>query len=168
MPELKTLKPTDKSFIANGKKYFITDKISIARWKEYEKLMPRITYGVGFEEMFKSHSKLYALLNQQKFADSAVIVHNLMNGIKEINDETRVHPSLLMCALLINREGEDAGAYSKEIQLEKIDDWQKEGMDILSFFAFALQSINGLKKTYLEYIANQAQETLTENKSKNS
>ena len=67
-------------------------------------------------------------------------MHNMMAMVKDIENENREHPSLLMCALVINREGEDAGQYDEKLQLEKIEDWRKEGFDILPFFTFALSS----------------------------
>lgn len=160
-PEPRSVDFNKKFFEANGKRYFICDKISINRWKEYEKLMPRLTYGLDFDTMNKQHTKAYAALNDKKFADAAVILHNLMSGIKDANDDSRVHPGLLMAALLINYEGEDAGIYDLQIQLKKIKDWEAEGLDILGFFAFALASINGFRETYLSYIQSQA-ESLSE------
>lgn len=157
-----------KEFIANGKKYFISDKICIARWKEYEKLSPRLTHGVGFDEMQKTLTKSFSLLNKSNPEPLAagILLHNVLNGIKDINDDSRVHPSLLMCALIINREGEDVGIFDKQTQLDKIKDWETEGLDILSFFAFALRSINGFRETYLLYIQEQAEELQKEIKKK--
>ncbi len=152
-----------KPFIANGNTYHRSEKICMERWIEFEKLSPRLTYGIGFEEMFKSLTKAYALLNKQQFADASVIIHNLLSGIKDATDDTRVHPSLLMCALVINREGEDTGVYNKEVQLSKIEDWTKEGLNVMPFFAFALQFIQGFKETYTEYISQSADLALKEN-----
>lgn len=165
MNEKKEVKSVDlkQQFSANGKNYRVTDKICIDRWTEYEKLEPRLTYGIDFESIQKSLNKLYSALNDKKFADAAVLTHNLMNGIKDALDETRVHPALLMCSLVINYEGEDTTVFNKQIQLQKIEDWQKEGLDILSFFAFALKSINGFRETYLIYIQTQAEEILKKN-----
>ena len=146
----------NKPFTANGNVYMKTDKICMERWEEYEKLSPRLTFGIGFEEIFKGLSKAFSLLNKQQFADASVIIHNLMSGIKDANDEKRIHPSLLMCALVINREGEDTGVFNKEVQLSKISDWQKEGLDIVPFFSLAQRSILGFKETYLEYISREA------------
>lgn len=159
-PTLKTIDLTTKSFEANGHKYYISDKVSFARWTEYEKISPKLTYGVDFDSMYKSHGKAYAALNEKRFADAAVIMHNLMSGIKDANDDSRVHPALEICALIINREGEDMAEYNKAFQLEKINDWQTEGFDILSFFALALRSISGFRETYLEYLKQEAQKLI--------
>lgn len=156
MAEVKTLDLFKiNSFEANGHKYHISKKISIVRWKEYEKLEPRLTYGVDFNSMFKQIRTAYDALNSKegKIADAAVILHNLMSGIKDIESEKREHPALLMCALVINRDGEDTGTFDEKLQLEKINDWRKEGFDVLPFFTFALFSIQGFKETYVQYIA---------------
>ncbi len=145
------------TFEANGNKYHVSKKISIPRWREYEKLEPRLTYGVDFESMFKQLRKAYDALNTKagNIADAAVILHNLMSGIKDIESEQREHPALLKCALVINREGEDASAFDERLQKEKIEDWRKEGFDVLPFFTFALFSIQGFKETYVQYIAKE-------------
>lgn len=150
-----------KPFMANGKKYAMSETVAIERWAEYEKLQPRLTYGIDFDSMSKALFKAYGAINEKRFADAAVIVHNLMSGIKDVKDEARIHPALLMCALIVNYEGEDTRVFNKEIQLEKIKDWQVEGLDILSFFALALKCINGFRETYLLYMAEQA-ETIIE------
>ena len=144
------------SFKANGNTYYITDKISQRRWKEYEKLSPKLTYGIGFEEMFRTLGQAYEALNKMRFTDASVLIHNLMAGVKNVNEEKRIHPSLLMCALVINKEGEDTGIYDEQIQLDKTNDWQTEGYDVIPFFAFALKSINGFREAYLVSIQAQA------------
>ena len=60
-----------------------------------------------------------------------------------------------MCALVINREGEDAGTFNEQLNKDKIEDWRKEGFDVLPFFTFALFSIQGFKETYVQYIAKE-------------
>ena len=164
MAKLKGEKPTGpkefdpkktKVFMANGNKYFVTDKISIDRWKEYEKLVPKITYGVDFDEMFKQLKKAFALCNERKLADVSVILHNLMSGIADINNDAREHPALMMAALVINKEGEDVGKYDEQVQLEKIKDWAAEGYETLGFFTYALHCIQGFRQTYTDYIQEQ-------------
>lgn len=168
--EIKLCKPVDfnQSFMANGRLYNVSETISIDRWAEYEKLMPRLTYGINFEDMNKSHLKAYNFLNDKRFADAAVIIHNLMSGVKDANDDKRIHPALLMCSLIINYEGEDTTKFSKEAQLKKIEDWTAEGLDILSFFAFALRAINGFRETYIAYMAEAANEVIEKSQLKKS
>lgn len=164
VPQVKKLEAKDKTFTANGKKYTLSDMISVARWKEYEKLEPELSYGVTFSAMYKNLSILWSYLNERKFADAAVVCHNLMAGVKDVDNDKRIHPALLMCALFINREGEDTAAYSREIAEEKILDWQEEGLNMMDFFTLALNTIHGFRETYLLFIQKQAEELLEESK----
>lgn len=154
--EPKSIDLKERAFMANGNKYYIAEKISIDRWKEYEKLVPRLTYGVGFNEMQAALVKAYNALNKQQFADASVIIHNIMNGIKDADNPERVPPGLMMCALVMNKEGEDVGKFDENIMLDKILDWRLEGLDILSFFGWALNCITGFRDTYLLYTQAQA------------
>jgi len=162
MNEVKKIDLKDGSFMANNKRYVVSNSISVERWKEYEKLEPKLTFGVGFDEMFKNVKKAYEYVNQQKFADSAVILHNIMAGIKDIEDAKRIHPALAMCALVINVEGEASAKYTTEMVQEKIEDWTAEGLDMVDFFTLALKSIRGFRETYLDYIQKQAEKMIKE------
>lgn len=145
MTKLKSLPSNVTEFDANGHKYYVAKSIAPIRYKEYEKLLPSISFGLTFQSIYSNLSKLYAHLNAQHFADASVVCHNLMSGIRNIDDENRVHPSMLMCALFINREGEDETKYDEAFMLEKINDWMAEGYDYGSFFHFAISGINGFR-----------------------
>lgn len=145
-----------KSFIANGKKYVVSETISIARFKQYEKLVPRLTFGLDFNQIFANLKLAYEALNKQQFANSSVILHNLMNGISKVEEDNRVNPALLMASLMINRENEDVTIYDEKIALDKINDWQVEGLDMMGFFQFSLTCINGFKETLIKYTQEQA------------
>jgi len=149
--DLKTIDLKTKEFMANGNKYYICDKISISRFVEYEKLLPRLTFGLNFNEMFANIKTAYESLNKQQFANSAVILHNIMNSISSVDEETRVHPSLLMAALVINKEGEDIRFFDERISLDKIKDWQEEGLDMMGFTLLSLNSIEGFKQTLIKF-----------------
>jgi hypothetical protein len=158
MTETKKFDPNCKEFEANGMKFFVNNKLSIARYEQYEKLQPRLAYGIDFETMFKLHNQLYQNLNDRKFADSAVICHNLMSGIRDLLDSKREDAALLMCALAINGENEDPGVYDEQVQKEKIEHWRKEGFAMEGFFLFAASIMKGLPKAYNAYIMDQVTE----------
>lgn len=158
--EAKTINLKEKTFSACGKKYYLTDKISIARYREYEMLVPELTFGMDFEALFKALSKLYAALDQNKRNDSIIITHNIMNGIMDYKNTERVMPALLICALVILEEDEDGGSYDKQKQLEKIKNWEKEGYNILDFFPLAVNAINGFNSTFIAYTKSQAENLL--------
>lgn len=141
-----------KEFTANGKKYTVNPVLSIARYEQYEKLQPKLAYGIDFEAMFKIQKQQYALLNDRKFADAAVISHNLMNSISDLLNSKRENPALLMCALAITGEGEDPGKYEESVQTAKIEDWRAEGFSMEDFFRFAASIMKGLPQAYNGFI----------------
>ena len=159
---LKTLDKNTKEFTANGQKYIISDKISVDRFKQYEKLVPQLTFGLGFEQIYINLKSAYEALNKQNFANAAVVIHNIMNGIKSVDDSKRAHPALLMASLVINRESEDLRVYDETIALEKIKDWQEEGLDMMGFFDLSLSSIQGFRETLIKYTQEQAKVITTE------
>ena len=154
--EIKSIKGK-KEFVANGNKYIILDKLTTARWIEYEKLQPLVTYGVTFKQLDTNHRKAFDFLNKQKFADAAVIMHNIMNGVINATDEKRIHPVLLMCSLFMVREDEDVKIFDEKYMEEKILDWHAEGIDMMDFFQFALSSIHGFRETLLKSTESQIQ-----------
>lgn len=157
MKDIKSIPAGVREFQANGKRYIIMDKITVLRYKEYEKLVPRLTFGLDFNEMYKNLEKMYAALNKQQFANSAVICHNMMNGISNVNDPNRVHPAMMMAALVINREDENPGSYDETLMMDKINDWTVEGFDMMSFFELSLNSIQGFRETLVKYTQAQAE-----------
>lgn len=149
--ELKQIDFKDREFMANGRKYIISNKISIRRYAEYQKLIPGLTFGLGFDEIFKNLKQAYNHLNKQNFADSAVILHNVMNGISNVEETARIHPALKMAALFINREDEDLKLVDEELIKQKIEDWTEEGYNISDFFTLSLNSIEGFREAFQEY-----------------
>lgn len=144
--KLKTLDLTKKTFTANGKIYYIESGMSIERYFMYEMLQIELGYQVSFKSMFDNLTRMYDLLNKMKFADSAVIVHNLLTGIKDI--EKRRIPALQMCALFVNEENEDRKVITDEMVERKIADWEAEGLDIIPFFQLATSSMPGFSVAY--------------------
>jgi len=57
----------------------------------------------------------YEHLNKQKFADSAVIIHNLLSNVAKVEESSRIHPALKMAALFINTKEEDTTVYNEEV-----------------------------------------------------
>lgn len=151
--ELKDLNLKTTEFMANGNKYIISDKISIERYMEYQKLVPLLAFGTNFEEMFQQLKRAYTNLNSRdgKIADAAVIIHNLLTSIGNVEQSSRVHPALKMAALFINRDNENPAVYNEEQMNEKIKDWTVEGFNISDFFTLALNSISGFRQAFLEF-----------------
>ena len=90
--ELKQISPETTEFMACGTHYVVHRSLSVNRFIEYEKLQCHVGFGISFKALFNTIKDTYELLNKQKFADSAVKLHNAMMGIVE-KAENR-HPIL--------------------------------------------------------------------------
>jgi hypothetical protein len=77
-------------------------------------------------------------MNQLKFSDAAVTLHNIMLGIKSL--ETKDDAVFRLCALFLDEEGEDATLYDEGKMREKIDCWAKE-LDVTPFFQLAAKLV---------------------------
>jgi len=152
MNELKQLDFKSKNFTANGQEYIILNEVPLSRYIEYQKEVPKLTYGVTFPEMFKNLKTAFDLLNKMKFAESSVVIHNIMNGIAEVENENRHDAALRICTLFIVRKDENLGEYDKSLSEAKIKDWSAEGYGIIGFFHLALISIEGFRQTFSEFI----------------
>lgn len=148
--EIKEIDLAKGSFMANGKEYFIEAKISTRRWVIWRKTQAETGFGVQLGTMFENISQAYACLNQsdRKIADASVILYNILHGIKKVMDEDEIPEVITMCALFMNTKDEDRRYLSDALIREKYNDWEKEGIDMNSFFAFAINSIPGYIEAY--------------------
>lgn len=147
MKQLKTLDPQARSFEANGKKYFIETKLSIARFHEYQIFEKEAGFSMSFASMVDAIKEAYQDLNQLKAADASVKLHNLLAGISKVAEKE--HVLLKMCALFINTEDEDRGEIDDDLITSKIEDWKNE-YEVNGFFMLALNTVNGFLRIYSE------------------
>jgi len=152
--ELKKIDLKEGKFTANGHNYSILSAIPLSRYKAFKKLQIRLAFGMDTKTLLQNCKKAFAYLNSPKPepANSAIIIHNIMNGIADIEDESREDPALMICALIIVREGEDEGSYDEKLCAEKIADWEKEGFGPDDFFQLALISMENFKETFDLYM----------------
>ena len=129
-------------FEANGVKYFIDYKLSIARNREFERLQARLGFGTDFKTLHDNIGKAINLINGGKQVEGHAMLYNIYEMIAH-KLEDRYDPALLICALFINKEGEDLAKYDEKLDKAKIDDWEKEGLKMNDFFAFALNLLDG-------------------------
>lgn len=144
---LIVLAPDTTEFEANGKRYLVEKTISPQRYELWQKFAPEVAYGFSVPELFKQLRTIYD--NYNKGNEVAVIAHNLMRGLKEVNENTR--PAFWkICALYINTEDENRKSITEEQINAKINDWYEEGVDVHSFFVMALSSLPGFIEAYKE------------------
>ena len=144
--EPKTLDINKPSFMANGKEYFITSNLSITRFCEFQILEKEVGFSMNFDKVFQEINEITELMNQTKFVECAVRLDNLRRGIAKLKDK---EPSVLkLCTLFMNTIDEDPSLWSNDLMTVKIEDWKTEGIDIQSFFSFALNTLNGFTDIY--------------------
>lgn len=136
-------------FEANGHKYFIESHISPARYKQMELLSIHLGFGQSYKMIFDGVGEAIEYLNETSFVDAAVCLHNVKNGIAEIEGNHSV--ILRYCAMFINRDDEDRRVVDDIMVNKKIEDWMEEGITQDSFFKLAVNMVNGLKVNYDKY-----------------
>lgn len=143
---IKSLPENVTKFTANGNEYHVLNTIPLARYVLVREAGIKIIEGVdNISDLIIGLREVYEKLNKQKFADSAVKIHNLMVGLNEVSMK-QIPAAFVMAACLIARKGEDLSDCSDSMIEEKINDWSKEGYDAESFFRFALSRIVGLSE----------------------
>jgi len=132
--ELRDLDFKDKYFECQGRKFYIKESLSFNRYRELQKLILEFGYNATFVDIFKNIRKAWDAMNALKLGEAAVELHNIMVGIKSL--EEKYDPALRICALFIDEEGEDATIYDENLMREKIDCWGKE-CSVNPFFQLA-------------------------------
>lgn len=132
--ELRTVDLSTKHFECQGRKFYVRDTLSFARYREMQKINLEFGYSGTFHDIFKNIKSAWDFLNQTKLGEAAVVLHNVMYGIVSLEDKD--DPALRLCALFIDEEGEDPTVYDEGKMREKIECWGKE-LDTLPFFQLA-------------------------------
>lgn len=145
--KLLQLKPETTQFTANGKEFVKEGTISITRWKLFLKLQIKFALGQTPEELIGELRKIYEAGNSRRDGDVCMLARDAMTGVAMII-EGRQPVMLEICALFINRPDENRKVITQDMIDQKIADWEEEGIDVVSFFQFALSSIPGLLAIY--------------------
>lgn len=124
----------EKYFDCGGKRFFVRDSMSFARYRELQKLMIEFGYSATFEDIFHNLEKALEAFNKHKYDEMVIVIHNIMNGITKI--EIKDDPSWRLCALFIDEEGEDPTVYNEAAMKAKIDCWGGE-LSVDPFFYLA-------------------------------
>ena len=136
--ELKNVDFSKKYFECQGRKFFLSETLSFNRYRELQKLILEFGYSATFVDLFKNIKTAWDHMNALKFGDAAVTLHNVLMGIKTLEDKDDA--ALRMCALFINEANEDVTVFDQGKCQDKIDCWAKE-LDIAPFFQFAVNLI---------------------------
>jgi hypothetical protein len=142
---------------ANGKDYRVVKELSIARFKELDKMEVEFFYGFDMQGMYNKLTDAFNDLNKTKLADASVKIHNLIKGIADKIDN-REHVVLRICSLFLVTEGEDESKWSEELAAEKAKDWAAEGYSMTSFFSLVANSLPGFMNAYENAISDTSAE----------
>lgn len=132
--ELRKLEPGTDHFECGGRKFYISDKMSFIKFEKLSEWSLEFGFSATFKDIFTQLKRLYEVLNQTKFADAAIICHNIMTGI--VNLEQKDNAAFRICALFILEEGENEIDYNEAKISEKIECWSKE-LEVSFFLNFA-------------------------------
>lgn len=134
------------SFVANGNTYYIKQYITVGRDVRFTNLVPQLMFGTDFKGIFTILSKINKLTSSGNDVLGAItqinmLTFNMLEAIKTVG--TSGYPLYYeLCALFINREGENEGPISDDQIKAKIDDWLKEDFDREDFFLLSIHSID--------------------------
>jgi len=145
----------EKYFECGGKKYRIIDDPGFIRFRVLQEISLEFGFSSTFLDIFNSLTVCYDVLNKGQFADSAVRIYNLLEGVKRASE--KYDPALRLCTLFIIEENEDLLIWDEGLAKAKIDCWAKE-LEVGPFFnlaaslvegwsyAYEIRTLNGLKK----------------------
>ena len=139
-----------QEFEANGKTYFLEPHMSIERYEISNKLELEIAYATTFKKMHSDMKEVFGLLNENKLANAAVQLNDMIQGVQRIDDKSNHHPVMKYCTLIFNTKDEDRRSWDEKAMDEKINDWKEAGIPITSFFAVVLRSVPGLLPIWRE------------------
>ena len=143
-------------FTANGTQYYIADSLPVGRDLRYSQIVPQLAFGTDFTGIFQMLSKFYKAATEWDNPGKALfeIATDSMNAMEAVKrageDKNRVPVYYELCALFINRVGENPAEIDQSTINSKIDDWIKEGIPREDFFSLAIASIRGLTEQWLQ------------------
>ena len=156
---LRVIDFSQKHFECGGRKFYVKDSLSFARYRELQKLNLEFGYSATFHDTFKNIRTAWDLLNQIKLGEAAVVLHNIMYGVVSLDDKD--DPALRLCALFIDETGEDPTVYDEGKMREKIECWSKE-LDVSPFFQLANSLVPGWINAYKTVSQSGSEETVKE------
>lgn len=142
--------------LGNGNQYFIEPHVSAARFKEMQLLEVDLGFDMDYKKISERLGEAYEHLNNQNFADAAVEIRNIMDGVAMT--ENKHMPIMRYCAMFLNRAGEDRRIVDELVVDAKIKDWEDEGITYHSFFLLAINMVRGLKESYEKHTLDTSQE----------
>ena len=139
------------------KGYLVGTKVQL----EFEKYQVTFGFAREFKQIYDMLKKSVDLANKGKGLEAWNIVFNLMEEVGKNDLDNRHHNGMFICALFIVEENEDITMWDEQIANKKIDNWNKEGYDVNSFFRIAANLVNGYIESLEEIFQNTSEVAAT-------
>jgi hypothetical protein len=85
--ELRQIDFTQKHFECGGRKFYVKESLSFARYRELQKLNLEFGYSATFHDIFKHIREAWDFLNATKLGEAAIVLHNIMYGVVSLEDK---------------------------------------------------------------------------------
>lgn len=149
------------SFIANGRRYYIRtaeEGIGILRYSRLVQNSTSVIYDLDVAAITKNIQKAIDLLDdrmrgKKNIIEMALHLHSMREGVTE-SVRKNYNFTYWSAALFIVREGEDLSEFTDAYQMDKIEDWVKEGYHEHDFYDL-------VKKKLLEFSPMSPQQSLS-------
>lgn len=148
--KLRNIDHDSGQFEANGKIYYLENKLSVSRFCEFQILQRELWTGLSIQDFFKQIQDVEKLLNQLRFSDLAIWAHQIKTHMAKLKEKEPV--MLKICTLFINTEDEDRNKWDNDLVVKKKQDWIESGIDVQDFFHIALTLAPGFVEIYNNFI----------------
>lgn len=148
--KLRNIDHDSGQFEANGKIYYLENKLSVSRFCDFQILQRELWTGMSIQDFFKGIQDLEKLLNQMRFSDIALWVNQAKNHMSKIKEKEPV--MFKICTLFVNTEDEDRNKWDNDLVVKKMNDWKASGIDSQDFFHIALTLAGGFVEHYNNFI----------------
>ncbi len=133
----KALKVENGSFMANGKKVYELESLSVHRYRVLEEMKDRLSIRRDVSRFLPTLKESYEMGNKLQIAESYKVLGNLIDSVEESIKKEGALPMLLIATLFLNVEGKEDWNWNESEAIELIEDIAKEGYDVVGFFHFA-------------------------------
>jgi hypothetical protein len=142
-------KGASKFYSEKSKKWYFVEydinEIMLRRYEVLERFLLEMNFSMTAEHLTKNIFNAMKMLKENEPNDAYVILHNIVQGITDTRTKHII--TMWVCSVFIYREGEDISDWSKQVALEKIEDW-KSSFDTGFFLQLRNRMFSGLENTW--------------------
>lgn len=140
-------------FMANNVQYKVLapESLSGDRWRAYRKAEIEVAHGMSLLQLFQqTNEAITALQNMTKFGDAHTALEILLNNQKAIKNfvDTPQDPLYRFCAIFCVIESENIKQFDEMSVINKIEDWEQEGLPNGFFTILAANIMSGFIELY--------------------